>query len=407
MLGHIILNFPPENSEVISDSISLDILVPMPLAVSAGQKIGFFIEEGSDIPNEHRLKAKWKLPADMDPMEVCTEGIRLDPGKPPSYVALKNGFLIAHRQKLKVTNLYEVFSDLNRRTGNISTIAPVLVHGTVSQSVVISSDGDVEVRGLVEDAEIRSRGDIVAKGGIAGNNIGRLIAGKNIYSQFVQHAVLEAPGDILVDGPVMNSNILCGKRLIIRKNGTLVGGKVRVRELVEATRVGSEGALQTEIELGSNPFQSIIAEKLKQEVEELEKQKEMILTAVQHCSNELPIMLNFNPSDMVTSLFNAAEAVRREGNNLDAEQMEKLNEFGAGTMRLMEIMEEIEEKSEKLAEIIRNETQFKSARLKVKQVAHPGTVININEGSMRLDREYNRVSFYYDDKKSAIGMSFQ
>lgn len=408
MAGYVVLNFSPEDSNMVVPGLtSLDALVPMPIAVLAGQKVGFFIEDGGDIPGEHKAKAKWEFPVGADPVDICVEGIRLDPGNPPSYVALRDGFLTAHRQRLKVTTLYELFSDLNRRTGNISTVASVLVHGTVSQSVVISSDGDVELRGLVEDAEIRSRGDIVAKGGIAGNNIGRLIAGKNIYSQFVQHAVLEAPGDILVDGPVMNSSITCGKRLIIRKNGILVGGKACVRERIETECIGSEGALKTEVELGLNPFQSIVAENLEKKVSELEKQKEIIITSVTHCANDLPVMLSFDPLDMVTSLFNAAEIVQRERDNMDAEQMVKLNEFGAGIMQLMKIAGEIEATSEQLEKISRNETQFENATLKVMRIAHPGAVITIREGSMKLDREYERVSFYYDDKKGGIGMSFQ
>lgn len=407
MAGYVILNFSSESSDAVSDSTSLDAIVPMPIAVLAGQKVGFFIEEGGDIPSEHSMKVRWEFPTGANPADVCMEGLRLDPGNPPSYVALQNGFLVAQRQRLKVTNLYEVFSDLNRRTGNISTIASVLVHGTVSQSVVISSDGDVELRGLIEDAEIISRGDIVAKGGIAGNNVGRLIAGKNIYSQFVQQAVLEAPGDILVDGPVMNSTITCGKRLIIRKKGILIGGKACVRESIEAARIGSEAALKTEVELGSNPFRSILAEKLKKELDEFEKQKEMIITTVKHCANEMAAMLSFDSSDMVTSLFSAAEVARREKDKLDVEQMAKLNEFGAGIMRLMKITGEIKKSNEKLEEIERNETPFEDARLKVRQIAHPGTVINIREASMKLDREYERVSFYYDDKKGEIGVSSQ
>ncbi|GMT41660.1 MAG: hypothetical protein IEMM0002_0071 [bacterium] len=404
---YFVLDLPSENMEVGASSVvPLDVLAPRPLAVSSGQRVGFFIDEGEEIPREHKSKIKWEFPVNEDPVKICTEGIRLNPGSPPAYVALINGFFIAHGQKLKVSGLYEVFADINKKTGNISTKASVLVHGTVSQSVNISSDGDVEVRGLIEDATVRAAGNIVAKGGIAGNDIGSMIAGKSIYSQFIQNAGAEASGDILVDGPVMNSRIICGKKLTIRKKGRLVGGTVRVMEGVEVERVGSESALPTEIELGSNPFSKIIMERAEEKLNKLETEKTTVISTIKHKAGDLPLMLSFNPEDIVTSLFDAADVVRREGGSLNAEQMEKISEFGACIMRHIKLDQNINEDRKKLDEITQKEVRFNNARLKVSQIAHPGTIIKISGATMRLSNEYEKVSFYYDNNKSEIGVSY-
>ncbi|MEE8483608.1 MAG: FapA family protein [Nitrospinota bacterium] len=406
MANILIFDLPSDMLAAVSGQAPLEEVLQRPVPVKANQVFGIFIKEGAPVPDEHKDKVKWEMPDGVGLKEVCGEGVEVKDSDPPTAVSTKNGLLIGHELKMKITGIYEVRGDVTAKGGNIKTPTSVLIHGTVSGNVEIEAGGDVEVRGLIEEAVIKAKGNIIAKGGMTGGDKGKLTAGKSIYCQFVQQASLETPGNIVVDGVVMNSNILCGKRLIIRGTGYLVGGKTSVREGIEAVKVGSEAALLTDVELGCDPFKKTRMDRLKEGIGSIEKDVETITTSTKHIQNELDGLATLSATDLVTSLFKTAEIVQQQGDDLDPERLEKLNKFGSGIMRLIRMKDEIEVARKKLQEVQEGEIWFDKARFKVTKIAHPGTTISIHGVSRRLEQEYEKVVFYYKPKEGEIGESY-
>lgn len=412
MAGYFAFNLPEESVHLEGGTEDLRKVIPLPIPMKANQIIGYYVAEGQGPPSGFNANLKWELPDNMKPRDVTGEGLTLNKDAPPGVLTLKDGWFCALSEKVRVSSLYEMFVDVTGRHGKIEVKASVKCHASVTQGAEIISGGDVEIAGLVEDATIKAKGNIIAKGGIAGGGTGKLSAGKNIYTQFCQQATLEAPGNVVVDGPVMNSNILCGKVLTIRPPGLLVGGHVRARELVEVERVGSAAALRTEIDLGANPFQRVEIETMQEDTQQLEEEYGKIMIAVKHMEEDIPGEIRFQKANMQNTLFNTAEYLQQEGENLDEDQLERLNKFGSGVMRLMRMTEELTIKKRELNEKSEGEVWYDKARIKIAKIAHPGTIIRIQDAVLAMDKEYEQSAFYYKagdpetNKKGEIEISF-
>ncbi len=408
----LVFTLPPELIKAAGPADPLSAFISMPIPVEAQQPVAIYVEEGKEIPEQFRSAVKWQLPAGASAREAAGEGMTISQGEYPMLAAAKKGYVTATEKKLKVSGIYEVSRDLNSRTGGVETSGSVLVHGSVSQGVTIISGGDVEVRGLIDDANVKAAGSIVAKGGFSGGEKGKLTAGKDLYCQFVQQGSLEAPGNIVVDGSLMNATILCGKKLVVRGNGFLVGGKVIAREGVEVNRIGSEAAVVTEIEVGGNPFQLVRIEEVNDTVQKLEKDIATAAGLAQYISKQMGGMVRFDEADLATSLFSAATVMREQGESLSEEKKEDLNKFGAAIMSYMQLQARLEQERKELAGAAEDTGGFFSkAKVTVAKIAHPGTIIKMATAVLRLDREQERVSFYYkpptgDQKYAEIGMGY-
>ncbi len=408
----LVFALPPELIKAAGPTDPLTAFISLPIPVEAQQAIAVYVEEGKEIPDQFRSAVKWQLPAGATVREVAGEGMTISQGEYSMLAAAKKGFVSASEKKLKVSGIYEVARDLNSRTGGVETSGSVLVHGSLSQGVTIVSGGDVEVRGLIDDANIRAAGSIVAKGGFNGGEKGKLSAGRDLYSQFVQMGTLEAPGNIVVDGSIMNATILCGKKLVVRGNGFLVGGKVIAREGVEVSRIGSEAAVVTEIEVGGDPFQLIRIEEANETVQKLEKDITSAAAQAQHISKEMGGVVRFDEADLPTSLFTAAEVMRNQAATLSEEKKEDLHKFGAAVISFMKLQDRLEKERKDLNGAAEDTGGFfAKAKVTVTKIAHPGTTIKMATAVMRLDREQERVAFYYkppsgDEKYPEIGMGY-
>ncbi|MBI5637033.1 MAG: DUF342 domain-containing protein [Nitrospinae bacterium] len=407
----LVFTLPPDLIRAAGPTDPLSAIISAPIAVEAQQPIAIYVAEGKEIPGQHLSTVKWHLPAGVTAREVAGEGMTVSQGEYPVLAAAKKGFVTATEKKLKVSGVYEVSRDLNNRTGGVETPASVLVIGSISQGVTILSGGDVEVRGLIEDSSITAAGSIVAKGGFTGGEKGKLSAGKDLYCQFVQQGTLEAQGNIVVDGSIMNAASLCGKKLVVRGNGFLVGGKVMAREGVEVNRIGSEAAVVTEIEVGGNPFQLVRIEAVNNEVQKLEREVVTAAGAARHFAKQLGGLARFDEADQATSLFNAAETMRQQGASLDDEKKEELHKFGASIMSHMRLQQRLEQERKELAGAADSGGFFGKAKVTVAKIAHPGTAIKIADAVLRLDREQERVTFYYkpasgDQKYAEIAMGY-
>jgi uncharacterized protein (DUF342 family) len=412
MPGTIAFSLPSQSLRTPSKPDSIIEIIPMPVDMRAGQHIGVYFEAGADIPEQFAGGVKWNLPKDKMLPQVCGEGITIsDVDNYKQLSAAKDGALIALEAGLKISKVYEVAGDLDKRSGNITTPFSVLIHGSLSHGVSVTSKGDVEIRGLVEEAVIDAEGSIYAKGGVTGGGGAKLSAAKDVHCQFVQNSRIEGGGNVTVDSYLMNSTVLCGKKLAIPKDGFMVGGKAIVAESMEAGRLGSEAAVTTEIELGKNPFFQVQRELESKAVKELEREIEVLIASIRYSENALGDLVSFDETDPVTSLFKCAEAYKREENNLDDEKKLLLEKFGGAIMSLMRKKEALKVKNVAIEGLkASGANNFSSAaKLVVAGTAHPGVVVRMSDAFLKLDREYDYSTFFYkkaegDAKVGEIGI---
>jgi uncharacterized protein (DUF342 family) len=162
-------------------------------------------------------------------------------------------------------------------TGNLAFDGTVNVTGDVHENMTVKATGDIHVGGTVEAATLIAGGDVTIKGGIIGHstvrersngdksNIARVRCGKSCSAHFIENASVEAGDSILVDQFVMQSELAAVNQVVVGKPGSgkgrIIGGMTEATLLVQATLIGSDAGVYTQVMVGTNPF---LHEKMKQ-----------------------------------------------------------------------------------------------------------------------------------------------
>lgn len=107
--------------------------------------------------------------------------------------------------------------------------------------------GNLTVDGVVEACEIEVKKQVVLRSGMLG---GTIKAGDSISAKFFENTTVEAGGDIVADAFV-NSRTKSGKRISVSgKHGKIIGGRTYAIEGIEATYIGNDAEINTNVAVG-------------------------------------------------------------------------------------------------------------------------------------------------------------
>lgn len=379
----------------------LEDFLTRPVPVRMGQVVAREMESGVT-HSDGKRGTRLRLSGDARTADLLGENLSFSRDNPGEIVSGINGWLHAREGTLAVSDIFEVHGDVDLGVGDISTESAVRVHGGVTGGRKITSRGDVEILGLVEEAEVRAGGNVYLKGGMAGADNSLVLAGKDLYASFVQHGRVEAEGDIVVDGPIMGCDVSASGKVVQSGRGALVGGAARAREEISANNAGSEGAMPTEIILGYDPFESrrkaAEFKRLNDLREELDtKEKEAAFAAASLGKLAPPAV-----DETLSAVFWMADEARApKFENLGDETREKFNQLGATLLSVVWIRGELA-RMEKSGVEEKGGKPFHSASLKVKGTAHPGVRISILGKSITLAKEYERARFSLKEGKITV-----
>ena len=190
-----------------------------------------------------------------------------------SVVAAASGHVMLKDGKINVDTILVIPGNVDNRTGNVNALGSVEIKGNVEDGFSVSADGKIEVAGYVGKANLRAGGDIIVSRGInggEGKEFGDIIAGKSIWSSFIQNAQAEAGEYVIVSAGIVNSEVTAQKKVLCKgRRAKIVGGHVRASEEVNAVIFGSPGGAETLVEVGFDP-------KAREEIEQLEKQRDAL-----------------------------------------------------------------------------------------------------------------------------------
>ncbi len=195
--------------------------------------------------------------------------------------SLVAGHVTLDGDRVSVASTYEVVADVDVSTGNIDYDGNVSVKGNVRAGFIIRATGNVEVRGIVEGATIIAGGDIILQRGMQGMRKGTLVAGGNIVAKFLEQVYsVNANGNIEV-AAIMNTNVMAKGTVTVQgRNGLIVGGEVRSYKMISAKTIGSTMGTATNLIVGVDPNLSAEIEKMKEEIIELNKEREKLLQII-------------------------------------------------------------------------------------------------------------------------------
>lgn len=183
--------------------------------------------------------------------------------------------------KIFVSDVYEVV-DVDTSTGNIDYDGSVLVKGNIKTGFKVKATGNVDVKGVVEGAEVDAGGNVIIARGFNGMGRGVINAGGNVVARFVENGTIICGGNLNTEA-LMHSKInASGNVEVTGKKGFIVGGSVKALGNVLAKTIGSEMGGDTEIEVGVDPKIKnkavSLEETLKKTQENIDKLTPVIVT---------------------------------------------------------------------------------------------------------------------------------
>lgn len=150
-----------------------------------------------------------------------------------------------------IVNVYSAvtYEELSNR--QVEHDGMVFVNGNVTTGSEIIAHGDIIVRGYVQNALLKSEGNIILCKGISGKN-STIQAKGNVRSYFVENAKVRAGGTLTAD-VIMRADVGCAEN--VRLSGgreNIIGGICRAGGDILARNIGNDINLPTEVCLVGN-----------------------------------------------------------------------------------------------------------------------------------------------------------
>jgi len=290
-------------------------------------------------------------------------------------IAVINGQVLLTGGKINVEPVYTVEGDVNMHTGNILFLGTVIVKGSVESGFTVKAAGNIEVMGSVGKSILDAEGDIIVHQGIMGKNEGRVKAGINVVAKFIEHARIEAEENVVVSDGIIHSQVDANQRIVCQgKRASIVGGKLRAGEEINAKVLGSVAGTETIFEVGFDP-------KSKERLMELFKTREAIEDELKE------VELNINT---ITNL----QKVQRKISEEKAKSLEELNNKRAEMLsELEEIGKEVNSINEYLAGL-----KIKG-KVSASDKVFPGVKIFIKNEHLIVRNEFKKVTFILQGKE--------
>ena len=264
---------------------------------------------------------------------------------------------------ISVKSCYAVEKDVDFSTGNITSKGTVVVKGNVRSGFILDAVGDVEVWGTVEDSIIKSKGNVLIKGGFIGSGKGKIEADGDVTIYFARNQTIVANNVKILREAVdciiyaKNTVKVHGDKISIEGGITTAGATIEVESL------GSKNEAHTDVEVGINyvahPSQMNtrkVVSDLKTSLKKVDKELNT-LHAIQKAKGELPAQYT-NTFDHLLS--------RRE------ELVKKLKDLAS--VEILPVNE--------------------GAKVVVNKVVHPGVEIKIGESTIAILEECKKATFY-------------
>ncbi len=240
-------------------------------------KTGFVVDEGSDKVDYRELAAQQSvsegqvlahvyppLPGEngtdvtgrpIQPRRPTTERIRVgknvreEQSHINTYFATKSGRIRFVANTLSVDDVYEISGSVGLKSGNVHHPGALIVSQNVDAESKVEADGDITVRGYIEDAEVETGGNLLVQGGIIGRKGCMIRAAGELHASFIQNADIHCDGDVHVLREISQTKIHT-QGAVLAVTGQIVGGEIDAFEGIEVDRVGTTAGTRTTLIVG-------------------------------------------------------------------------------------------------------------------------------------------------------------
>ncbi|MCB9831045.1 MAG: DUF342 domain-containing protein [Planctomycetes bacterium] len=192
--------------------------------------------------------------------EVAAEPVREDPTQLGHGVEVdERGFVRVTRsgvmhlrpgERLDVIDLYEHKGAVGPETGNLATSGSLIVHGDIQPGFRVDADGDLVIKGNVDQASFRAGGSVEVTLAVIGSvtTLGR--AGCDMSCKRAQGANLQVRGRMTFDREMFNVNLRARRLECSSPRGAVLGARILVSECIKVPTVGSRSGSPVHLEVG-------------------------------------------------------------------------------------------------------------------------------------------------------------
>lgn len=353
-------------------------LVPPPPEVDAHRDVDFkeispfiVVKQGqtlarrvAEVPGSPGVDLRGtEVPFPTAPVESWTAGSQVIEA-PEGLQAAIDGRLVLQKPVLSVSPVLELKEGVDYRTGNIRFSGEVVVYGKVAAGFSIEARS-LTATDTLDVFHTRVEGDLSTPGGLIGNGPGRLEAGGTVRAKFLEHVLVIAQGDVLVETALLESVVKTRGRLLLGDKGIVAGGQVHSLGEVNVRQLGIPSGLRTDLFVGLDfaGMERIVW--LRERGRELQAQLKRVETALPYAGARTP------------ELVVAAKKLQADIAGVEETARVQLLNLG----------------------------QDEEAGVTVRGVAHPGVNIEICHVSFQVTQKLTAVRFWLDKRKGSIAVT--
>ena len=296
------------------------------------------------------------------------KNVEPDEKDPDTLVAAEDGCVNYNvaQNTIDVNPALEIKGDIDFNTGNIEFNGSLKVGGDIKSGFIVKTDGDLEVGGCIEDAEVDVGGDVMVKKGFIGRGKGHLKVAGDAVLKHAQGQNITCDGNLELGGELMHCNTKVGKSLAATSRaGGIIGGVTMVVGNVEASQLGSESYSHTDISVGVN-FQ------LLDRIKEIEQEEENIRQ---------------NQEKVKKGMYNLARLRIKLKGNLPPEQEAMFDRLQDTSNYYPKQLETLKTEKDRIKKDIANAGV---SYVKVLKTMHPGVKITIGKFSKVFKEQVDR-----------------
>lgn len=187
-------------------------------------------------------------------------------------IAAVDGNLVYKNGAFIVDEMLVIDGDVDVASGNIDFIGAVTVKGSVFEGFRVTSKRNIVINGSANGAEIVADGDISIKIGAINSDIE---SKGNIKLGFCENCKIHALGNI-ESASFVGGEVFAEQKIFATGKGVMMGGKYTALDGIEASVIGSEKYVKTEITLGNNAVLNKERAELEKEIESMEDKADQL-----------------------------------------------------------------------------------------------------------------------------------
>ena len=212
--------------------------------VKEGQKLAYYHEALEGIDGYNVRGQVIKARKGIEKRILTGSGFRMDEDR-KTYYAVVDGMITLEETEMRISN-HMVLDEVTTATGNVHFDGSIHILGDVKSGALVQATGDIVIDGNVEAAKIESGGSVVLKKGMNSAGHGLIQAKKDVVSRFFESAKVEAKGNIEVDKS-LNSQLYADG--FITSTRAITGGISQSGSGFRLGNVGNQAGLHTVIKL--------------------------------------------------------------------------------------------------------------------------------------------------------------